>query len=134
MSNQKQQDKQTPVVVLASKADILKTKERMVVEEVFIKSLGKKVYVAKMNVLLSDVYEGSLIKVVDDGKGNQVIIADLDRLKTKLVAATLVDKTGKPMFTLEELGEVDPEVVNEIFEHAERLNGKGGAQEEIVKN
>ena len=120
-------------VTLASKLDILKTKERLIVEEVYIESLGYKVRVAKMNVLLSDIYESSLIKAVDDGKGNQVIIAQIDRLKTKLVAACLVDKTGKPMFTLGELGEVDPEVVNEIFEHAERLNGKGEAQEGLAK-
>ena len=121
-------------IPLASKADILKTKERAIVEEVYIESLGYKVRVAKMNVLLSDIYESSLIKAVDDGKGNQVVVATIDRLKTKLVAATLVDKIGKPMFTLEELGDVDPEVVNEIFEHSERLNGKGKAQEELVKN
>ena len=121
-------------VTHATRMDFLKTKARLTVEEPFIESLGKKVRVAKMNVFLSDIYEGSLLVVSSNENGETVITADVSRLKSKLVAATLVDDNNKPMFTLEEIGEFDPEVITEIYKHAEALNGKGEAQEEMEKN
>ena len=130
----KKEKSETKEVVSATRMDFLKTKARLTVEEPFIESLGKTVRVAKMNVFLSDIYEESLLKITKNEKGDPVITAEVTRLRTKLVAATLVDDDNKPMFSIEEIGEFDPEVIAEIYKHAERLNGKGEAQEEMEKN
>lgn len=121
-------------VVQASRMDFLKTKKRTVVEDHYIESLGKYCRIAKMNVFLSDIYEASLVKVEYAKNGSATITPEVSRLKTKLVAATLVDEDGKPMFSIEEIGEFDPKVILEIYKISEVLNGKGEAQEEMEKN
>ena len=135
MKNQKPAAKKEVEATIATKDDILKTKKRLTIELVPIESLdGQKVRIAKMNVLLSDVYEGSLVKISTNGKGEAIITPEITRLKSKLVAATLVGGDGKPLLTLEEIDELDPEVIHEIYKHSERLNGKGQAVEDLAKN
>ncbi|MFP3890982.1 hypothetical protein [uncultured Ralstonia sp.] len=95
---------------------------------------GGDVIIRTMTGAARDAYEASMV-VFKDGQR----VADLTNMRAKLVAATLVDDTGRLLFTaaeeVEALAAKSASVLERLFRVAQDLNGMGAASvEQAQKN
>ena len=104
-------------------------------ERVEVPEWSGHVYVQTMTGTERDDYELSLMtEPGEDGKREQ----DLTNLRAKLCACTMVDKTGKLMFTVNDvvaLGEKNAAALDRVYDAAQRLNRlRDKDVEELAKN
>lgn len=118
--------------MLLSKEQILAADD-LKSETVDVPEWGGSVIVRMMSGAARDAYEASMI-VMKDGKR----VADLSNMRAKLVAATLVDEAGNPMFSEDEvtaLAAKSAAALERIASVAQRLNGLGAdAVKDAEKN
>jgi hypothetical protein len=110
-------------MALLSKASIL-TADDLRTRIVPVPEWGGEVTIRTMTGADRDAFENSLLVV--DAKGNRR--TDLTNMRAKLVALTVVDDAGNPMFTLAELDRLaakSASALNRIFEAAQALNEMG---------
>jgi hypothetical protein len=110
-------------VALLTKASILASKD-LKTETVDVPEWGGQVTIRTMTGADRDAFENSLF--VMDGNGTRR--TDMTNMRAKLVALTVVDDSGNPMFTLQEaanLGEKSSAALQRIFAVAQALNGMG---------
>lgn len=92
----------------------------MKTEVVAVPEWGGDVLVGTMTGAAKDAYECSLLDF-KDGQANQ----NLENLRAKLIAATLVDENGNNLFTdkdVKALGKKSAAALDRVFEVAQRLN------------
>lgn len=120
-------------MTLLAKENILAAQD-LPTADVEVREWGGTVRVRTMTGADRDAFESSLISIDAEGKRTP----NMENMKAKLVALTLVDETGARMFSLEEIGHLagkSAAALNRVFEAAQRLNGLGGAVEvEAAKN
>lgn len=109
-------------------ADDIKT------ETVDVPEWGGTVIIRMMSGTARDAYEASMV-----GFKNGQRVADLTNMRAKLVAATLVDESGEPLFTDEAdiaaLAAKSAAALERLFKVAQRINGLGNdSVEEAQKN
>jgi len=99
-------------------------------EEVEVPEWGGAVWVQTMSGKERDQLEASIIS----GKGQR----DLRNLRAKIVAMSVVDESGKRLFTFEdalELGKKSARALDRVFSVAQRLSGFTPQDvEELTKN
>jgi hypothetical protein len=109
------------------KASALKT------EDVPVPEWGGSVLVRELRGRERDEWEGSL--AVQRG---QQMVPDTANMRAKLVAHSIVDADGEPLFTQRDvaaLGELSAAALDRVFEVASRLSGLASAAvEEKAKN
>jgi hypothetical protein len=117
---------------ILSKADILGAQdlESITVE---VPEWDGSVIVRTLTGTERDAFETQLVKVVDGKR-----VPDLDNLRAKLLAATLVDEAGNSLFEpgdFAALGGKRAAALDRIFTVAQRLNGMApDAVEDAAKN
>ncbi|SOZ99450.1 conserved hypothetical protein [Cupriavidus taiwanensis] len=109
-------------------ADDIKT------EIVDVPEWGGSVIIRMMSGTARDAYEASMV-----GFKNGQRVADLTNMRAKLVAATLVDESGEPLFADEAdivaLAAKSASALERLFKVAQRINGLGNdSVEEAQKN
>lgn len=113
------------------KADDLKT------ETVSCPEWGGSVIVRALTAGERDKWEESLYSAVKRGSGYEVI-AHKENLRAKFIAASVVDETGKLLFTagdIEALSRKSAAPMDRLFAAAQRLSGMTDADiEELEKN
>lgn len=120
---------------ILSKSDILAAQD-LQTQEVSVPEWGGSVRVRSLTGTERDVFETALVKVVDGKR-----IPDMDNLRAKLLAATLVDENGTPLFSIADVGDLgclgskSAAALDRIFGVAQRLNGMAAESvEAAVKN
>jgi len=101
-------------------------------EAVDVPEWGGAVSVRTMTGADRDAFENSLVTIAADGTRKP----DMVNMRAKLVALTLVDEAGAPMFTLKELDLLAAKsaaALDRIFQVAQRLNGLGLAGVEAAE-
>lgn len=100
-------------------------------EDVPVPEWSGTVRVRTMTGADRDGFETSLIAVDEEGKRRP----NMENMKAKLVALTLVDEAGNRMFTIEEVGHLagkSAAALDRIFTVAARLNGIGASAEDAA--
>jgi hypothetical protein len=117
---------------ILTKTDILSADD-LATETVDVPEWSGAVIVRTMTGTERDAFEAAMVKVVDGKR-----VPDLDNLRAKLLAATLVDEAGNPLFApddLAALGGKRAAALDRIFAVAQRMNGLSpDAVEEAEKN
>lgn len=117
---------------ILSKSDILGAAD-LATETVDVPEWGGAVIVRTMTGTERDAFEAAMVKVVDGKR-----VPDMDNLRAKLLAATLVDEAGTQLFEpgdLAALGGKRAAALDRIFAVAQRLNGLAAeAVEDAEKN
>ena len=120
---------------ILSKSDIIAAQD-LQTQEVPVPEWGGSVRVRSLTGTERDAFETCLVKVVDGKR-----VPDMDNLRAKLLAATLVDENGTPLFSvadvgdLSDLGSKSAAALDRIFGVAQRLNGMAADSVEVaVKN
>ncbi|MGV1045366.1 hypothetical protein [Limnohabitans sp.] len=120
---------------ILSKSDIIAAQD-LQTQEVPVPEWGGSVRVRSLTGTERDAFETCLVKVVDGKR-----VPDMDNLRAKLLAATLVDENGTPLFSvadvgdLSDLGSKSAAALDRIFGVAQRLNGMAAESVEVaVKN
>lgn len=106
--------------MLLTKEQILQSEDRESVD-VEIKEWGGTVRLAVMSGTARDAYESSLIDLKEDGTATR----NLENIRAKLVAASIVDEEGKTVFTADSivaLGNKNGAVLDRLYEVANQLN------------
>ncbi|WP_454737592.1 hypothetical protein [Cupriavidus necator] len=103
-------------------------------ETVEVPEWGGTVIIRMMSGAARDAYEASMV-----GFKNGQRVADLTNMRAKLVAATLVDEAGNPLFADESdvaaLSAKSAAALERLFKVAQRINGIGTESvEEAQKN
>ena len=115
-----------------TKEEIQKVEDR-VYEDVETQEWGGQVRVRSLSGVERDAFETSVLT----GKGKHRDV-NLKNLRAKLVALSVVDAMGAPLFTetdIKWLGEKNACALNKIFDAAQRLSGlREEDMEELVKN
>ena len=124
--------------MLLNKNEILSADDRQTLD-IEIPEWGGTVRITVMSGTSRDAYEASLVKMQDDGSGNgRTAERDLTNLRSKLVAACMIDEQGKQLFSVaevEQLGSKNGAVLNRIYEEANNLNATTEDKiEEVAKN
>ncbi|MBU9608251.1 phage tail assembly chaperone [Burkholderia multivorans] len=91
-------------------------------ETVEVPEWGGAVILRTMTGTQRDAYETSLM--TKDAAGRYTV--DTENMRAKLVIFTAVDKTGTPVFTLDDLGALagkNAAVIERLFVTAQRING-----------
>ena len=104
-----------------SRDDILKA-EDLKIQEVEIPDWGGIVRVRELNGVDRDTYEASLMRILPDGK----VTPNLENRRAKLVALSVINEDGTPMFGLSdvlELGTKSAANLELVAEVSERLSG-----------
>lgn len=119
--------------MLLTKDQILQSEDRDSVD-IDVKEWGGTVRLAVMSGSARDAYESSLIDIKDDGTATR----NLENIRAKLVAASIVDEDGKTMFTADSiaaLGNKNGTVLDRLYEVANQLNAVTQDKvEELAKN
>ena len=119
--------------MLLNKNEILSADDRQTLD-IKIPEWGGTVRLTVMSGTARDAYEASLVKMQEDGSGKR----DLTNLRSKLVAACMIDEQGKQLFSIaevEQLGGKNGAVLNRIYEEANNLNATTEDKvEEVAKN
>lgn len=109
-------------MALLTKAQIVQVVD-LKTETVSVPEWGGEVLVREFTGADRDAFENSMVTVGADGKRQ----ADLQNLRAKLVAATVVDsETGQLMFDAQEvhlLGAKSAVALERVFQVAQRING-----------
>ena len=117
---------------LLDRKSILEIKD-IETEEVYVPEWGGKVIVRALSGRERDAFEASLS--IQNGKGVRL---DLQNARAKLVACSLVDENGHPLFSerdVQALGEKSGKALDRIYEVASRLSGLGNREmESLLKN
>jgi|SRR6267154_1246396 len=93
-------------------------------EVIEVPEWGGAVTIRTMTGVDRDAYEAS--SIITDGNGKRRV--DMTNMRAKLVALTVVDDAGAPMFTLRDvdaIGAKSAAALDRIFRAAQRLNGLG---------
>lgn len=118
--------------MLLTKDQILQADDRKY-QDVDCPEWGGTVRVRSLSGMERDMFETSV--VVGKGKNRDV---NLRNLRAKLVALTVVDGLGEPLFTepdVKALGEKNAAALDRVFTSAQQLSGLREADvEELVKN
>lgn len=99
-----------------SKADLIARLSKPVETE--IKILGGAVLIKKLSAAEAEDYFAS-VQVEKDGK-SEFVTKDS---RAKLVALCLVDENKRPEYTTQEVSAMDNDVVRELFEACQKING-----------
>ncbi|MFZ5816302.1 MAG: hypothetical protein ACOY93_13560 [Bacillota bacterium] len=106
-------------------------------EEVEVPEWGGKVLVRGLTGKDRDAYEASLVETVTEG-GKARAKMNMNNIRARLVAMTVVDERGKRLFTsadIEALGQKSGAALDRVFRVAQRLSGlKDGDLEVAEKN
>jgi hypothetical protein len=120
---------------ILSKSDIIAAQD-LQTQDVQVPEWGGSVRVRSLTGTERDAFETCLVKVVDGKR-----VPDMENLRAKLLAATLVDENGTPLFSvgdvgdLSDLGSKSAAALDRIFGVAQRLNGMAAdSVEAAVKN
>ncbi len=117
---------------ILSKDDILSSSD-LRTETVEVPEWGGAVRVRSLTGSERDAFEATLMKIVDGKR-----IPDLENLRAKLLAATLVDEDGNQIFELTDLaalGAKSAAALDRVFGVGQRLNGMAPESvEEAIKN
>ena len=117
---------------ILSKSDILESADlRVAIVEV--PEWGGSVRVRSLTGTERDAFESTLVRLIDGKR-----VPDLENLRAKLLAATIVDERDQQLFTVSDLsalGRKSAVALDRVFVAAQRLNGlQADAVEESVKN
>lgn len=102
------------------------------IETVDIKEWGGSVIIRELTAAARDEYESSVVKT--DGLKVRV---DSSNMRAKLVALSVVDKSGKLLFTKKDvvaLGELSATAIDRVVDVARRLSGIGDTELEEAGN
>ncbi len=117
---------------ILSKEDILGSSD-LRFETVAVPEWGGSVRLRTLSGAERDAFEGTLMKLVDGRR-----VPDMDNLRAKLLAATVVDEDGRQIFGVQDLvalGRKSAVAIDRIFAVAQRLNGMApDAVEDAIKN
>jgi hypothetical protein len=117
---------------ILSKADILGCSD-LRFETVAVPEWGGSVRVRTLSGAERDAFEATLMKVAGGKR-----VPDMDNLRAKLLAATLVDEEDKVLFGVQDLvalGRKSAVAIDRIFGVAQRLNGMApDSVEDAIKN
>lgn len=115
---------------LLSRADIIEAQDMETVD-VDVPEWGGSVRIKSLTGQERDAFEASLF-VGEGAKRKQ----NLKNLRSRLVAATLIDESGKALFpddsSVLELSKKSAAALNRVFEAAQKLNGMTGAEAEAL--
>ena len=104
-------------------------------EEVPVPEWGGSVIVQGLSAKERDIFEQSIVLLDESGKDYRT---DMQNLRAKLVARTVVDEDGNRLFSEDDiawLGEKNGAAIDRIFAVAQRLSGLAEADvEDLVKN
>lgn len=118
-------------MTLLTKAAILTAKD-LQTEVVEVPEWGGAVTVRTMTGTDRDAYQVSLLQI-DEKTGKRT--SDLANMTAKLLALTVVDDAGNPMFALNEIAAIGAKsaaALDRIFSVAQRLNGLGAKEVEAA--
>lgn len=117
---------------ILSKEDILGCHD-LRYETVAVPEWGGSVRIRTLSGAERDAFEATLMKTVDGKR-----VPDMDNLRAKLLAATLVDEEDKQLFNVHDLvalGRKSAVAIDRIFGVAQRINGMAPESvEEALKN
>ena len=117
---------------ILSKADILGCSD-LRFETVAVPEWGGSVRVRTLSGAERDAFEATLMKTLNGKR-----VPDMDNLRAKLLAATVVDEEDKPIFGVHDLvalGRKSAVAIDRIFSVAQRLNAMAPESvEESIKN
>ena len=117
---------------ILSKSEILECQD-MRIKVVEVPEWGGSVRLRSLTGAERDAFEATLVKEVDGKR-----VPDMENLRAKLLAATIVDEDDRQIFTpydLAALGRKSAVALDRVFSVAQRLNGMSAdAVEESVKN
>ena len=117
---------------ILSKADILGCSD-LRFETVAVPEWGGSVRVRTLSGAERDAFEATLMKILNGKR-----VPDMDNLRAKLLAATVVDEEDKPIFGVPDLvalGRKSAVAIDRIFAVAQRLNAMAPESvEESIKN
>ncbi len=117
---------------ILSKADILGCSD-LRFETVAVPEWGGSVRVRTLSGAERDAFEATLMKTLNGKR-----VPDMDNLRAKLLAATVVDEEDKPIFGVHDLvalGRKSAVAIDRIFAVAQRLNAMAPESvEESIKN
>ena len=117
---------------ILSKADILGCSD-LRFETVAVPEWGGSVRVRTLSGAERDAFEATLMKILNGKR-----VPDMDNLRAKLLAATVVDEEDKPIFGVHDLvalGRKSAVAIDRIFAVAQRLNAMAPESvEESIKN
>src|SRR3990167_11042952 len=118
---------------LLDKKSILEIKD-IETEEVYVPEWSGKVIVRALSGREMDAFEVNLS--IHDGK--KISLDLIQNARAKLVARSLVDENGHPLFSerdVQALGEKSGRALDRIYEVASRLSGLGNREmESLLKN
>jgi hypothetical protein len=119
---------------ILSRDDILRAAD-LPTEEVHVPEWGGSVLVRGMTGAERDAFESSVVELK---AGNKATSVNMQNIRAKLVALTVVDEKGERLFSqadVELLGNKSAAALQRIFEAAQRLSGLTQADvEELAKN
>lgn len=117
---------------ILSKADILASAD-LRTETICVPEWGGAVRVRTLTGTERDAFEATLVKSIDGQR-----VPDLENLRAKLCAATIVDESGRQVFEpsdLLALGKKSALAIDRVFTAAQRLNGlSAGATQDAERN
>ena len=117
---------------ILSKADILGCSD-LRFETVAVPEWGGSVRVRTLSGAERDAFEATLMKILNGKR-----VPDMDNLRAKLLAATVVDEEDKQIFGVQDLvalGRKRAIAIDRIFGVAQRFNGMAPESvEESIKN
>jgi hypothetical protein len=100
-------------------------------ELVEVPEWGGEVYVTAMSGMERDAWEASLFSN-KDGESTQ----NLENMRARLCAITIVDESGNRLFTdkeAKELGKKSAKALDRVFKVAQRLNGIGAESVDVAE-
>lgn len=119
--------------MLLTKDQILEADDLKTVE-VEVPGWGGSVRVRTMSGADRDAWEASMVAVQPDGTRR----ANMENMRAKLVALTVVGEDGNPLFTLDDVARLtrkSAEALDRVFDASQKLNGLGAkAEAEAAKN
>jgi hypothetical protein len=117
---------------ILSKSEILECQD-MRIKVVEVPEWGGSVRLRSLTGAERDAFEATLVKEVDGKR-----VPDMENLRAKLLAATIVDEDDRQIFNaydLAALGRKSAVALDRVFAVAQRLNGMSAdAVEDAVKN
>lgn len=117
---------------ILSKSEILECQD-MRIKVVEVPEWGGSVRLRSLTGAERDAFEATLVKEVDGKR-----VPDMENLRAKLLAATIVDEDDRQIFSaydLAALGRKSAVALDRVFAVAQRLNGMSAdAVEDAVKN
>jgi hypothetical protein len=120
------------MVKILSKTDILGSHD-MRIRTVDVPEWGGSVRLRTLTGAERDAFEATLVRLVDGKR-----VPDMDNLRAKLLAATIVDEQDRQVFSASDvaaLGRKSALALDRVFSVAQALNGMGvEAVEDALKN